>query len=137
MPLWSIVISSLALFTSVSVAVPQPPQASAETPQAFYLSLVAATKKATLPEQLISVMTAEFGTALRRNEAMAAEWLKGMKSTVDFTDLKFTKETITGDKCELEATAKTRAGKLATGRIQLIREKGQWKLDDHGWVSPL
>jgi hypothetical protein len=137
MSLWSVIVSSVVLLTPVMSGVPQSTPTPAQTPKAFYLSLVVATKKATAPEQVIPLMTSEFGTALSRNKAMATEWLKGMKSTLDLGDITFTKETIAGDKCELEATAKTGAGKPATGRIQLVKEKGQWRLDDHGWVSPI
>jgi hypothetical protein len=63
--------------------------------------------------------------------------LKYFKSTVDLTDIKVTKEAISGDSCTLEATAKSPAGKPSTGKISLLRENGVWKFDDHAWATQL
>jgi hypothetical protein len=55
---------------------------------------------------------------------------------VDLTDIKITKETISGDQCVLEATAKN-SGKPSTGKISLLRGNGVWKFDDHAWATQM
>ena len=45
---------------------------------------------------------------------------------------KVTKETVNGEKCTLEGTAKSNNGFALKGKVFLVREDGAWKLDEQG-----
>jgi hypothetical protein len=102
-----------------------------------YLELISAAKKATTFDQIAPYLSA--GTLQEMKSmpaAMKNEWLKGMKDTLNLTDVQWTKQTITGDKATLEGKAKNGAGKAATGKVEMVREKGAWKFTDHAWAAP-
>jgi hypothetical protein len=112
--------------------------AQAGKPGDMYLELISATKKATSFDQIAPYMSADMLKEMKAAPAEArAAFFKGMKDTLNLTDVKFTSEKVSGDKCILEATAKNAAGKTGTGKIELVREKGAWKFSDHGWVTPI
>jgi hypothetical protein len=105
-------------------------------PGDMYLELVSASKKATAFEQIAPYLSSAFLKDMKAQpKAQRDEWFKYFKDTVNLTDIKFTKEKISGDGCVLEATAKTAGGKTSTGKIELVREKGAWKFSDHGWAT--
>jgi len=106
-------------------------------PTAMYLEFVAATQKATAFDQIAPYFTAQFRRELEAQpKDMVAEWFKYFKSMVELTDIKITKETISGDSCVLEATAKN-SGKPSNGKISLFKENGVWKFDDHAWATQM
>ena len=106
-------------------------------PADIYLEFVAATQKATTLDQIAPYFTAQFRRELEAQpKDMVAEWFKYFKSMVDLTDVKITKETISGDSCVLEATAKN-SGKPSKGKVSLFKENGVWKFDDHAWATQM
>ena len=133
-PVRRIVVAAAALMWSFSASVAL---AQDSDPTAMYLEFVAATQKATAFDQIAPYFTAEFRRELEAQpKDMVAEWFKYFKSMVDLTDIKITKETISGDSCVLEATAKN-SGKPSKGKISLFKENGVWKFDDHAWATQM
>lgn len=127
-----IVIAAAALIWTFSASLTLAQNTDA-TP--MYLEFIAATQKATAFDQIAPYFTTEFRKELEAQpKDMVAEWFKYFKSMVNLTDLKITKETISGDSCVLEATAKN-SGKPSKGKISLFRENGVWKFDDHAWAT--
>ncbi|MDQ2871138.1 MAG: hypothetical protein M3S32_10365 [Acidobacteriota bacterium] len=111
--------------------------AQAGKPGDVYLELISASKKATTFDQIAPYLSAAVLQEMKSMPAsMKNEWLKGMKDTLNLADVQWTKQTITGDKAILEAKAKNGAGKAATGRVEMVREKGAWKFTDHAWAAP-
>ena len=112
--------------------------ASSGKPGDMYLELVSASRGATSFEQIAPYLSASLLKEMKGLPATArAEWFKGMKDTLNLTDVKFTSEKISGDTCVLEGSAKNAAGKASKGRVELVREKSGWKFSDHGWATPL
>jgi len=48
-------------------------------------------------------------------------------------DMKITKESITGSTCVLEGTAKNASGFPLKGKVTMVKEGGEWKVDEEGW----
>ena len=104
----------------------------------MYREFAAAAKKANALDQIAHYLS----TALLKDMKAApkeqqGKWLKFMKEIWDLKDFKVTNESITGDRCILDATGKNAAGKQAKGKIELVREQGVWKLADESWASDL
>jgi hypothetical protein len=133
-PMSRIVIALAALIWSFSSGLTW---AQHSDPAAMYLEFIAATRKATAFEQIAPYFTLEFRKEMEgQPEDVTGEWFKYFKSTVNMTELKITKETISGDSCVLEATAKS-SGKPSRGKISLFKEEGAWKFDDHAWATQM
>ncbi|MBI2486219.1 MAG: hypothetical protein HYW01_04520 [Deltaproteobacteria bacterium] len=127
-----IALAALIWSFSASLTFAQNPE-----PTAMYLEFVAATQRATAFDQIAPYFTTEFRKELEvQPKDMVAEWFKYFKSMVDLTDIKITKETISGDSCVLEATAKN-SGRPSKGKISLFRENGVWKFDDGAWATQM
>lgn len=124
----------LVLLTMLAVASHVTAQTNQTPPTTAYLEFMAVAQKATSFEHIAPYLSDALKKALSTKDAQAGMF-KYFKITIDLVDLKVTKETVTGDGCVLLATAKDKAGKPASGKIDLVREKGQWKFDDHGWVG--
>lgn len=105
-------------------------------PGDMYLELVSASRKATSFDQIAPYLSSAFVKEMKSQpKSQRDQWFTFFKDTVNLTDIKFTKESISGNGCVLEATAKNAAGKKSTGKIELVREKGVWKFSDHGWAA--
>lgn len=112
--------------------------AQGQEPAEMYREFVAAAKNASTFDQIASYLSTEFLADLKAApQEEVEEMLKSMKDIWNMTDITFTKESISGDRCVLEATAKTAAGKSAKGKIDLVREQGVWKLDEEAWATEL
>ena len=126
------VLLALAWISWIPAASAQEGQKPGET----YLALVSAAKSSF--EELNRYLSKAF---LKEVEAQPkeerAEWFKYMKGLWNVTDLKITKESVSGKRCDLQATATNEAGKSATGNIELVKEGGGWKFVDHAWASQL
>lgn len=110
--------------------------AQTQSPSEMYREFVAAARQATSLDQIARFLSAGWLKDMKAApKAQQENWLKFMKTTWSLSDLKFTSESVTGDKATLEATGKTAAGKSAKGKIVLVREKGAWKLADEAWVT--
>jgi len=105
--------------------------------QTAYLAYLAAIKQATSVAQITPLLSTEYRVALEGQPEEALKWLKFRKGdAVTMTNFKVTKESITGDKCILEASGRDGQGRNSTGKIELIHENGAWKLNDEAWVTP-
>jgi len=128
------VLLALAFLSSILTAFAQEGQKPGET----YLALVSAAKSATSFEELNRYLSKAFLKEVEAQpKAERAEWFKYMKGLWNVTDLKITKESVSGKRCDLQATATNEAGKSATGNIELVKEGGGWKFVDHAWASQL
>ena len=108
-----------------------------KAPEAAYLDYLAAVKKAASVDQIAPHLSSEFWTMLKGQPQEAAKWLQHRKADATaMTDFKVTKESISGDRCVLDATARDGADRASTGKIGLVREKGVWKVDEETWVTP-
>jgi hypothetical protein len=104
----------------------------------MYIEFVAAAKKASAFDQIAPYLSTVLLKDLKAaSQEEREKWFKHMKDIWNLPDITFTKESISGGRCVLEARAKTAAGKSAKGKIDLVREQGVWKLDEEAWASEL
>jgi hypothetical protein len=128
------VILSAALLALV--ATPALAQPAAKSPTQTYMDFVAAAGTAKSLADVLPFVSAEW----RRNlEGLPKErqalFLESFKDVAGRQDLKITKETISGAKCELAGTAKNKQGWPLTGKVHLLKEGAAWKIDDHVWTT--
>jgi hypothetical protein len=112
--------------------------ASAEggTPVAAYEKLVAVTRKAKSWQPILPLLSAQYRSDVESQDAEGQKaFLRYFKSSLDHRGLVVTLETSDGDTAVLAATARDAAGKPASGRIEMVREGGAWRLHDFGWAT--
>jgi hypothetical protein len=109
--------------------------AQAKSPTDAYLAFVADAHKATSLDQLLPHLSKEYRSMLESRPAdQKPVWLQRLKDSADMSDIKITRETISGSKCALEGTATGHVGPLK-GKVSLVQEGGEWKLDEQGWST--
>ena len=118
---------SAAVLSAASPATPRSPSDS-------YLAFVAAAKKATALDTLLPFLSKEWAGNLKAQPTEKwPVWLGRLKDVK--TDIKITKETINGAKCTLETTGKSPDGTAMRGKVFLVQEDGEWKLDEEVWST--
>ena len=121
-------VCSMLLTTAVS--------AQSKTPTQMYLDYVGVVSKAKTLAEVLPHLSKEYRTNLESvPKADQPVWLKRLKDSVEYTNLKVTKETIAGAKCTLEATGTSSKGNAMKGKIMLVKEGAEWKLDDAFWAT--
>jgi len=120
----------------IALALSSPALAQAKSPTDAYLAFAKAAPKATSLDTLLPFLSKVYRGNLSSQPAEKKPvWLQRLKDSVDMTDMKITKETITGDKCTLEGTAKGKSGLPLKGKVFLLKEDGEWKLDEQVWST--
>ena len=110
--------------------------AQTQSPSEMYREFAAAARQATSLAQVERFLSAGLLKDMKAApKAQQENWLKFMKPTWSLSDFKLSSESVQGDKATLEANGKTAAGKTAKGRIELVRERGTWKLEDEAWAT--
>lgn len=119
-----------------SILLTTPVSAQPKTPTQMYLDYVGVVTKAKTLAEVLPYLSKAYRTNLESvAKADQPVWLKRLKDSVEYTSLKVTKETITGDKCTLEATGTSAKGNAMKGKITLLKEGADWKLDGAGWTT--
>jgi hypothetical protein len=123
--------SALVMLVLSSIGVAQ-----VQSPSEAYQGYLAAAKKATSLDELLPHLSKEYRAMLTAQpKDNKGVWLERLKESADMTEVKIGKETITGSKCTLEATAKSHRGMALKGKVFLVKEDGGWKLDEEGWST--
>ena len=123
--------SALVMLLLLSVGVAQ-----VQSPSEAYQAYLAAAKKATSLDELLPHLSKEYQAMLTAQpKDKKGVWLERLKESADMTEVKILKETITGDKCALEATGKSHRGMALKGKVFLVKEDGGWKLDEQVWST--
>jgi hypothetical protein len=121
-------VCSMLLTTAVSG---QP-----KTPTQMYLDYVGIVTKAKTLAEVLPNLSKQYRTNLESvAKADQPVWLTRLKDSVAYTSIKVTKETITGDKCTLETTGTSGRGNAMKGKIMLVKEGADWKLDSAAWST--
>jgi hypothetical protein len=119
-----------------SMLLTTPVLAQPKTPTQMYLDYVSVVSKAKTLAEVLPYLSKAYRTNLesvpKENQPV---WLKRLKDSVEYTNLKVTKETIAGAKCTLDATGTSGRGNAMKGRIMLVKEGADWKLDEAAWTT--
>ena len=106
-------------------------------PVETYMAYLDACAKATSLDAVLPYFTAE----------MEAGWKKAPKAQQDnffkfkikgenLSDVKVVTQKTEGKKTRLTLTAKTAAGRQATGDVTMVQEGTAWKVDEDAWNMP-
>ncbi len=100
-----------------------------------YLDLRAAAGKATKPEALLPHLSARYQRVVGRLPAGERDdWFQRFKRFPP-TPVTIQAQAVAGDRGALGAVARDAAHVKWSGRIEMVREGGAWKLDDETWSS--
>jgi hypothetical protein len=131
----SIVSTSLGVTLAVCLS-PGPAQAQAKSPTEAYLAFAAAAQKAKSLDEVLPHLSKEYRAMLSAQpNDQKPVWLQRLKDSADMLDVKIVKETVTGEKCTLEGTARSKKDLPLKGKVFLVKEDGAWKLDEQGWAT--
>lgn len=127
----SIVLAACALLLIAAAARGQQKKSAGE----FYLEYRAAVMKARSVNDILPFMSAERRAQVEKTPAdergKMFEFVQFMTGQV--TGIKVVKETPTADGVTLTVEGVDSDKKKGTGTIQILREKGEWKLGKESW----
>ena len=110
----------------------------AKSPLDAYAAYLTAASKATTAEALFPFISNEYKTMLQKAPKGEVEkMLKAHIAKDKLTDIKVTSEKVDVNKAVLELTAKTGDGRPTSGKVTMVKEGGEWKLDDDAWATPI
>jgi hypothetical protein len=135
MSLTRLAASLVASFLLVSL-VARPAPAQTETASQFYMRYRAAFDNAKKIEDLAPFLSKKSLDMV--NATPAAErpkFFEMMKMMGSFTDVKILKETKTADGAMLAVEALDADKKKTNGKVEIVKEGGDWKLGNENWSS--
>jgi len=128
---------SLAVVTVVLTLAAAAGQARAAEPLDAYKAYLAAASKATAPDALFPFISSEYKSMLQQApKEEVAKMLKMSIAKQGLSDLKVTSQKIDGNKAILELTGKLADGRSSSGKATMVKEGGDWKLDEDAWATP-
>jgi len=128
---------SLAVVTVVLTLAAAAGQARAAEPLDAYKAYLAAASKATAPDALFPFVSSEYKSMLQQApKEEVAKMLKMSIAKQGLSDLKVTSQKIDGNKAILELTGKLADGRSSSGKATMVKEGGDWKLDEDAWATP-
>jgi hypothetical protein len=112
-------------------------QARAAEPLDAYKAYLAAASKATAPDALFPFISSEYKSMLQQApKEEVAKMLKMGIAKQGLSDLKVTSQKVEGNKAILELTGKLADGRSSSGKATMVKEGGDWKLDEDAWATP-
>jgi len=112
-------------------------QARAAEPLDAYKAYLAAASKATAPDALFPFVSSEYKSMLQQApKEEVAKMLKMSIAKQGLSDLKVTSQKIDGNKAILELTGTLADGRSSSGKATMVKEGGDWKLDEDAWATP-
>jgi hypothetical protein len=135
MSLTRLAASLVASFLLVSL-VARPAPAQTETASQFYMRYRTAFDNAKKIEDLAPFLSKKSLDMV--NATPAAErpkFFEMMKMMGSFTDVKILKETKTADGAMLAVEALDADKKKTNGKVEIVKEGGDWKLGNENWSS--
>jgi hypothetical protein len=128
---------SLAVVTVVLTLAAAAGQARAAEPLDAYKAYLAAASKATAPDALFPFVSSEYKSMLQQApKEEVAKMLKMSIAKQGLSDLKVTSQKVEGNKAILELTGKLADGRSSSGKATMVKEGGDWKLDEDAWATP-
>jgi hypothetical protein len=105
------------------------------SPGRAYLDLRAALEKTSSPEAILGHLSANYRRVVANlPKAEREAWLARMKR-VPPAQVKIQAQALAGDRCALGAIARDATHVKWSGRVEMVREGGAWKLADETWTT--
>jgi hypothetical protein len=105
------------------------------TPARAYLDLRAAAAKATSVDALLPYLSATYRRVVSNLPAAErVDWLQRFKR-VPPSGVTIQAQALAGDRCALGVVTRDAAHVKWSGRVEMVRENGAWKLADETWRS--
>jgi hypothetical protein len=128
-------VTVLLLVAAASWPLTAAQTAPTKKPIDVYKEYQAAVKTATTITPILPFLTKEYQDNLKgAPKAQQDRMFAVFKKDAAWKDIVVTKETVKGETCEIETTAKDADGKAMTGKVAFIKEGGQWRIEGQGWV---
>jgi hypothetical protein len=126
-----------ALVLSLSSAVGAFAQAPAgQTASQFYMAYRAAFDKASKLDEILPWMASKNREQVEATPAAEREKMFGMVKIMNtLTDVKVVKETRTPEGATLAVTAVDSDKNKSMGTVEIVKEKGEWKVGKESWKS--
>ena len=130
-------ITVIALSVFVGLGLTAEGAGPVKTPFEVYKAYLEVFSKATSLDAVLPYYSKEFRGLLEKQAASEREaYFKNNIAKENLTEIKVTKDRTEGSKAVLEMTANTGDGRTATGSATLLKEGGEWKIDEDAWVTP-
>jgi hypothetical protein len=128
-------LAALALAVAGAVAATAAAAIELGAPARAYLDLRAATAKATSAEAVLPLLSANYRRVVSNLPRVERDdWFLRFKRFPP-SPVTVQAQAQAGDRCALGAVARDAAHVKWSGRIEMLREGGAWKLDDESWTS--
>ena len=102
-----------------------------------YKAYLDAASRATTPDTLYPFISKDYrGILEHAPKTEVAKMIAGHVAKQKLTNIKVTSEKIVGSKAELQMTATTGDGRSSSGSATLLKEGGEWKVDEDAWATP-
>jgi hypothetical protein len=122
---------ALALAGAPSAAVVDEPG----SPGRAYLELRATVEKTSSPDAVLPYLSGNYRRVVANlPKAERDAWLARLKR-VPPAQVKLQAQALAGDRCALGAVARDATHLKWSGRIEMVREGGAWKLADERWTT--
>lgn len=126
-----VALAALALPAFAAAAVGE----EAGTPARAYLDLRAAVGKATTAEAMFPYLSATYRRVVSNLPAAERnDWLQRLKR-VPPAEVKIQAQALAGDRCALGVITRDASHVKWSGRVEMVREGGAWKLADESWKT--
>ena len=127
------------LVALLAVALPAPALAAVGeepgSPARAYVDLRAAAAKATSAEAMLPYLSATYRRVIANLPAAERQdWLQRLKRMPP-APVKIQAQALAGDRCALGVVTRDAAHVKWSGRVEMVREGGAWKLADESWKS--
>ncbi len=123
-------VVSLAL-----VSAPAPAQNATESASQFYLSYRATFDQAKTIDELVPLMSRKLQSQMQAiATADRASALEALRALATVSNIKVVSQTPTGEGVTLTVEGIDSAKMKSTGRVDLVKEGGAWKLDGENWT---
>ena len=105
------------------------------SPARAYLDLRAAAAKATSAEAMLPFLSATYRRVISTLPAAERQdWLQRLKRMPP-APVKIQAQALAGDRCALGVVTRDASHVKWSGRVEMVREGGTWKLADESWKS--
>ena len=107
------------------------------SPGRTYLDMRTAVEKASSPDAVVPYLSANYRRVVAGLPKVERDgWLARLKRTPPVPP-KLQAQALAGDRCALGVVARDASHVKWSGRVEMVREGGAWKLADESWTTEM